>query len=215
MPPSQALYFIGDLSKEDAAELVRLMRTTSGPVLESGAGGSTHLLAQTSDDRELWSIETDPTWLHRCRERGRLVGAPMDRVRFVSWGPGEPLPGPAKVGLAFCDGRDELRLAFCACVWPRLVLGGVLAIHDALRDFDAGVILSFLAGAWADVTSLEVGRGGSNLAVLVKGLPQRYRDWRAVEDLAPWKWGGEDPPKEASSEDIMAKLAQRVSRWPT
>ena len=130
--------FVGDLSREDA-EIIELYASGSSGVLEFGAGGSTHIIAQsTASGVPFVSLETDQAWIQMTEERLEKIGV-REKCKFVLYDDdwrANIVTACGEYSMVFVDGADSLRRQVSVETWPLLNVGGFMLFHDTRRIGD-------------------------------------------------------------------------------
>lgn len=170
------VFFVGDLSANDAAVLATLARDASS-IIEFGVGGSTQIFAQCAPaGAHILSLDTSVDWLDRTKATLRAM-ALHDRVMFQSY-PGQL---DRAYDLAFDDGIIEHRLDFASRVWPHLTIGGKLVFHDTRRPFDYMNAVQIITTHYLEIDIVEANAANSNLTIITKKARGDYQDWNEVE----------------------------------
>jgi spermidine synthase len=191
--------FIGDLSLQDADVLVSYGKR-SAKILEFGVGGSTQLFAQCKP-QELFSVETDPTWVDLTKTR-------LDKIEdktmpsFLTYNEFPSVTQTHKFDLIFVDGVDNLRRDFAIKTWAALKDDGVMIFHDTRRhqDFQNAAWVAqlyFNELEWIDVNARASDFKSSNMTVLCKKPHEPYVNWNHAEDKPLWAYSipGTDNPE--------------------
>jgi predicted O-methyltransferase YrrM len=131
-------------------ELIKALRTTSGPVLECGSGLSTIVLAALAPHRVRISLEHNPAWaarvnavlkLHRLTADIRV--APLaDYPAGVRWY-SAPADLPPGIDFVICDGPDSYgrgRYGVLPVVRRQLAPGALVLFDDAGAEGQKGVL---------------------------------------------------------------------------
>jgi hypothetical protein len=178
------MFYVGDLSANDADLLARLSGTASA-ILEFGAGGSTQIFAQSAPEgARITCVETDRGWIERTRSVLRTMGRQhrVDFLEYSEWTGTRDVPGDeASFDIIFDDGIDALRADFAERAWSALAIGGKLLFHDTRRPRDVLNVLNFCARHFAEVESIELNTGSSNISILTKQFAGNYVNWNTAE----------------------------------
>ncbi len=173
--------FVGDLSKNDAAVLVKYASRASS-ILEFGSGGSTGIMsAVRPPDSKFWSVETEPYWVQTTKDNIAKFGGVGPE--FLTWEEWEAqIPTEPTYDLAFCDGADFLRRKFMVQVFPVLKVGGWLLAHDQRRLPDADNVLSVIRDHFLEVETIHMNESGSNITAIRKKVKEEYVNWQTSDD---------------------------------
>lgn len=182
----KGLKWIGDLSLEDA-DVLAFYGQKSQDVLEFGCGGSTQILAQTSQN--IISTDTDPNWIAATKRRL----SQLDDHKPVIF-----LPYTTEFVQTFdmilVDGVDHLRRQFAIDTWRYLKAEGVMLFHDTRRFQD------FQNAAWIaqlyhneisrmDINAAASNNKSSNITVIHKKNHEPYVNWNHTENKPQWAYG--------------------------
>lgn len=199
MIPEIGLYYIGDLSKNDALVLKEMAETHTN-ILEFGVGASTQILTKCKNfDDILISIDTSSEWLEKTRKNLEIFGMSFyrDRVHFREYDKFlEKEVFEKHYDFIFDDGVDNLRREFAIKIWPHLEIGGILAFHDTRRGHDFRNVLEVLATFMDEIEKVEFNYKNSNITLVYKKAPQPYVNWQIEEDRQGWMLGYSEPPQE-------------------
>lgn len=183
--PSEAIGYIGDLSRADALLLAHYA-STAMRIVEFGAGGSTQILAQAAvPEATIVSLDTNLQWI----ERTRLLCAKLSITReicyypYSTWQP--QMTGP--IDLAFVDGHSQYRLEFARQVWKVLQVGGILLFHDTRRLRDVHNVTRLIEENHCEVGTVLFNHQSSNITVVHKKVAEPYVNWHKVEHALPDK----------------------------
>lgn len=165
---------VGDLSKADAAALVKYASRASS-ILEFGSGGSSQLIAAVRPpDSKFWSVETEPYWVQTTKDNIAKFGGVGPE--FLTWEEWEGFTG--EFDMVFVDGLDMHRRAFGMRAWPMLKVGGVMILHDCLRLPDYDNAMAIARHFFEEVESIQVNESDSNMVVIRKKEKRGYKNWQ-------------------------------------
>lgn len=188
----RGIKFIGDLSLQDAAILVKYARK-SRSLLEFGVGGSTQILAQCTEASRIVSIDTDENWINITKSRLSqcLVKTPVD---FYTYNKKNSALSGKTFDFVFVDGVDSLRKEFALESWSLLQVGGVILFHDTRREKDFGIVTDLLNKWYNEVSLVEVNAEAesgisSNITVIHKKEYVPYVNWNLSEGKDMWAYG--------------------------
>ncbi len=194
--------FVGDLSREDA-EIIELYASGSSGVLEFGAGGSTHIIAQsTASGVPFVSLETDQAWIQMTEERLEKIGV-REKCKFVLYDDdwrANIVTACGEYSMVFVDGADSLRRQVSVETWPLLNVGGFMLFHDTRRIGDFENMVSVMQTYQNEIESVFCNQRfsgiSSNVSVIKKKQLEPYVDWNLVCEKPDWMRGGAQVPDE-------------------
>ena len=184
--------FIGLLRKDDAEIIERYARTAKS-VVEFGAGGSTHIIAQTiAPTSSFTSFETDAKWIALTKDRlARLKVA--GRAKLLPHAQWPKLRTTLKPDLVFVDGLWALRRGFALEAWPQLRIGGHMLLHDTRRAKDIANVAAIVGTHFLEIESVlanakHAGRT-TNVTVIRKKAREPEVNWYKTEGKPRWAYG--------------------------
>lgn len=178
------VFFLGDLSKEDALILCEYGKTASR-VLEFGVGGSTQIFAQVAkEDTEIISVDTSHQWIETTQANLKEMGIHRC-VHFFSYN--EKIEG--SFDLIFVDGHKQHRCNFARLYWQQLEVGGFMLFHDTRRTEDINNPLTIIHENQHEVEYALINVNSSNITVLKKKQEEPYVNWNKKEGKEPWQYG--------------------------
>ena len=193
-------YCVGELSTADAEVLIRLARKSTR-VLEYGSGGSTLIWSQfCPPGTMIYSGESKEEW--RDRTSDMLYRCSSSQPKHVKFFDFAKALVPAEVGdyswfdLIFldCEGENRSpknRIEIAQKVWPLLMPGGVMAMHDAIWPI-GGDFVRWASYRHNEIKSLEF---ESAVVMLTKCVERPVGgDIDAYEQAKPWERGHEPLP---------------------
>lgn len=190
--------FVGELSADDA-RLLTYMAGSSANILEFGCGGSTMIMAQIAKRyqriRTIYSVETDPEWIHRTSVILQKLGCPVVTfMRTHNWQ--NHIPLDLKFDLIFIDNAPNERLPSAEQAWLRLKDDGRMVFHDTRRHQDARNAMDLVKKYHSAVSSVQLNPSNSNLTIVQKQPKIDYIDWNEAEGKQPWQCGRGEIPEE-------------------
>lgn len=186
--------FIGLLSLQDAEVLERYARGAK-TILEFGAGGSTHIFAQTvGKDGKVVCFESEAGWIMRTRIYLSKLGVPPAAYALhtlADW------PAAQKqmrdVDLIFIDGKWPLRREFATKAWPLLKPGGHMLFHDTRRQKDIDIIADMVTKNFLEIENISANEKhagkSSNTTAIRKKAREPEVNWYQLEGKPKWAYG--------------------------
>lgn len=173
----KGIKWVGALSDEDADTLAMYGKQSSN-VLEFGAGGSTLILAQTSNT--ITTVENIDAWRDATRKRLKLLS--LNNVIFYK--EGEYKPYGDIFDLIFVDGERNKRYNFAVEHWLNLKPGGVMIFHDTTRHDPPYLrdALNFYSNVLPEADKIDINPVCSNgvqcnLTIIRKSKTRPFYDW--------------------------------------
>jgi hypothetical protein len=207
MKEPRQIKFIGDLSEQDVAVLIKYIKKASN-ILEFGVGGSTQIICKIKKKSARFiSTDTSQNWIDLTIENLQLLSI-KPAVTFYLYESWEQSIEGMTFDFIFDDGVPDLRKDFGLRAWKYLNVGGSLLIHDTrtiqhIRDVEAIVDNYYL-----EIDSILLNINHSNITAIRKKLEEPYSNWNIVENKQAWEYGEGVPPinlwdSNYSGEDCM------------
>ena len=210
--------WVGDLSIHDADVLAQYGKKAN-KVFEHGAGGSTMILGQTS--QQVLSLEEMPKWHAIVSERINNLG--LTNVTIKQEVTDKDIDQYKKFDLLFIDGDASKRFFVIKRMWPFLSTGGYLLMHDT-REFTpsksrfrreyfdipglpyeiASMFRSEIENISFNIASSEGIK--SNITVITKAKQPFYENWQLKENRPAWSYGSDTSVKDKFLLSIQAEI---------
>lgn len=186
--------FIGLLSVQDAEVLERYARGAK-TILEFGAGGSTHIFAQTiGKDAKVISFESEAGWIARTRSYLSKLGVPSSAYALRALDEWSAAQKQIRdVDLIFVDGKWPLRQNFAMSAWPLLKAGGHMLFHDTRRQKDIDIIAAMVSKNFLEIANISANEKhagkSSNTTAIRKKVREPEVNWYRLEGKPKWAYG--------------------------
>ena len=182
---NKKINFIGDLSKQDVAVLIKYTQKASN-ILEFGVGGSTQLVCKNKNkSAKFISVDTLQVWIDITLKNLQLLSIDPD-VTFFLYDTWEQSIEGMTFDLIFDDGFEDLRIDFALKAWRYLNVGGSLLIHDTRTIKCVRYVELMLDNYYLEIYLLLVNTNNSNITVINKKAIEPYSNWNIDENKQPW-----------------------------
>jgi predicted O-methyltransferase YrrM len=188
------LKWVGDLSIQDAQLLRHYTLNSKGNIIEFGAGGSTHIIAQSMGEYcKLISIDTSLEWIEKTQRILKKLGC--SNYFFVTWEQWINRSGldDLDIELIFNDGCVDLREVFGLNTWPLLKPGGYMIYHDCRHESIIRNITKLIETYYNEIEDVKFNARwqgvSSNMTVILKKVHEPYINWNSSEGKPLWRYG--------------------------
>jgi predicted RNA methylase len=176
----------GDISRADVVVLYEMARKVNGPILEFGVGGSTIILAASTDGKVI-SVENELSWTNRTRNNLELYGL-KHKVKFIQVDYKQKSSVPYKSlmdnkpELIYIDSLSNTRPDTFHAIFPLAAKGTEFLIHDCRNRGCTNMFMDIFKEHSNDIEFIYPCYRESNMFYIRKTYNERkYVNWNVEE----------------------------------